>query len=54
MNGYQKKLPVVLLLLVAAILPFLANNYWLDVATLALFYIVLAQGLNVVLGFPGL
>ena len=54
MNGYRKKLPVVLLLLVAAILPFLANNYWLDVATLALFYIVLAQGLNVVVGFAGL
>ncbi|GED69372.1 branched-chain amino acid ABC transporter permease [Brevibacillus reuszeri] len=54
MNPLGKKLSIVLLLVVASCLPFLTNNYWLDVATLALFYIVLAQGLNVVVGFAGL
>ncbi|GEC92902.1 branched-chain amino acid ABC transporter permease [Brevibacillus brevis] len=54
MNPSRKKIAVVLLLAVACVLPFLSNNYWLDVATLALFYVVLAQGLNVVVGFAGL
>lgn len=54
MNLFPKKIAVVLLLVVAFVLPFLSNNYWLDVATLALFYVVLAQGLNVVVGFAGL
>ena len=54
MNPLGKKLSIILLLVVACCLPFLTNNYWLDVATLALFYIVLAQGLNVVVGFAGL
>jgi branched-chain amino acid transport system permease protein len=43
-----------LLLAFAILLPFISNNYWLDVATLALFYIVLGQGLNIVVGFAGL
>lgn len=55
MNRSRKRtLSVVLLLAAACMLPFFTNNYWLDVATLALFYIVLAQGLNVVVGFAGL
>lgn len=54
MNPSRKIIAVVLLLAVACVLPFLSNNYWLDVATLALFYVVLAQGLNVVVGFAGL
>lgn len=54
MNPLGKKLSNILLLVLACCLPFLTNNYWLDVATLALFYIVLAQGLNVVVGFAGL
>ncbi|ASJ55362.1 branched-chain amino acid ABC transporter permease [Brevibacillus formosus] len=54
MNPSRKKIAVVLLFAVACVLPFLSNNYWMDVATLALFYVVLAQGLNVVVGFAGL
>lgn len=50
----SKKLGIPLLLVALCLLPFLSNNYWLDVATLALFYLVLAQGLNVVVGFAGL
>lgn len=45
---------LLVLLLAVIALPFVANNYWLDVATLALFYIVLGQGLNVVVGYAGL
>lgn len=54
MNLSRKKISVALLLVVLFLLPFLSDNYWLDVATLALFYVVLAQGLNVVVGFAGL
>ncbi|WP_238933437.1 branched-chain amino acid ABC transporter permease [Brevibacillus choshinensis] len=54
MRLVQGKLGNILLLVVLCLLPFLSNNYWLDVATLALFYVVLAQGLNVVVGFAGL
>lgn len=39
---------------VASLLPFVSNNYWMDVATMALFYIVLALGLNIVVGYAGL
>ncbi|WP_253724406.1 branched-chain amino acid ABC transporter permease [Sporosarcina sp. HYO08] len=36
------------------ILPFFLNIYWLDVFTFVLFYVVLAQGLNIVVGYTGL
>ncbi|MCX7571589.1 branched-chain amino acid ABC transporter permease [Tumebacillus sp. DT12] len=54
-----KKSPLipVLLALFAVILflmPYYANNYMLDVATMALFYVVLALGLNIVVGYAGL
>ncbi|MGC5324632.1 branched-chain amino acid ABC transporter permease [Brevibacillus sp. SYSU BS000544] len=45
---------VILVLFVACLLPFVASNYWQEVATMALIYVVLAQGLNVVVGFAGL
>lgn len=54
MKQHARKLLQILLLLVAIVLPFGVNNYWLDVATLVLFYVVLSQGLNVVVGFAGL
>lgn len=38
----------------AFLLPLSSNNYWIEVATMALFYVVLALGLNVVVGFTGL
>jgi branched-chain amino acid transport system permease protein len=41
-------------LIPVAILPFLANDYALDVATISGIYIILALGLNVVVGFAGL
>jgi branched-chain amino acid transport system permease protein len=42
------------LLLFLVILPFLVRDYFLDVAVLAGIYIILALGLNVVVGFAGL
>lgn len=38
----------------ACFVPFVANNYWLDVATTVMIFVVLAQGLNVVVGYAGL
>ncbi|WP_206529903.1 branched-chain amino acid ABC transporter permease [Brevibacillus sp. SYP-B805] len=54
MGPKTTKLLRLLLLAAAILLPFVSNNYWLDVATLALFYVVLGQGLNIVVGFAGL
>jgi branched-chain amino acid transport system permease protein len=45
---------LVVLLACMLVLPNVASNYWIDVATMALFYIVLALGLNIVVGFAGL
>jgi len=42
------------LLLLIFIIPFLARDYFIDVAILAGIYIILALGLNVVVGFAGL
>jgi branched-chain amino acid transport system permease protein len=41
-------------LLAACVLPFVADPYVLEVATMALLYIVLCLGLNVVVGYAGL
>ncbi len=43
-----------LLMLLIVILPFLAGDYFIDVAILVGIYIILALGLNVVVGFTGL
>ncbi|GIM47074.1 branched-chain amino acid ABC transporter permease [Collibacillus ludicampi] len=56
---HQKLLPIQRYALIGfAILlfcfPFVANNYWIDVGTMALFYVVLSLGLNIVVGFAGL
>ncbi len=42
------------LLLFVVILPFFAGDYFIDIAILAGIYIILALGLNVVVGFTGL
>ena len=43
-----------LLLLSAFILPFLTSRQWTDIATLALIYVILGLGLNIVVGLAGL
>ncbi|RST77419.1 branched-chain amino acid ABC transporter permease [Siminovitchia acidinfaciens] len=55
MSVLKKRTTVLTVLFIAALaFPFITNNYWIDVATLALLYIIMAQGLNVVAGFAGL
>lgn len=45
---------LVLVLIIVLMIPILTNNYWTDVGTNALFYVILALGLNIVVGFTGL
>ncbi len=47
-------LPSLVLLLVVLALPNLGSDYWTDVATKILLYVVLGLGLNVVVGYAGL
>ncbi|MBF0187837.1 MAG: high-affinity branched-chain amino acid ABC transporter permease LivM [Magnetococcales bacterium] len=42
------------ILCVAALLPFFLGNYWLNVLILALIYVLLGLGLNIVVGLAGL
>jgi branched-chain amino acid transport system permease protein len=50
----QAQLTVAVLLLAAAVVaPFLIGNYWLRVMTTVFMYAVVAQGLNVIVGFAG-
>lgn len=42
------------LVLLAFVFPFFSSKYWVSVATLALIYVLLALGLNVVVGLAGL
>jgi branched-chain amino acid transport system permease protein len=54
-TNLKGKRAVLLLLLAAAVFfPFYAGPYWLDVGFLAVFYIVLGLGLNIVVGYAGL
>ncbi|MFS0823825.1 branched-chain amino acid ABC transporter permease [Bacillus sp. 1P02SD] len=50
----KKTISLGVLLLASFLFPFISNSYWLDVATLVLFYVVLTQGLNIVVGYTGL
>lgn len=50
----KKNILLIILLIISSILPFIVDNYWLDVASLVLFYVVLTQGLNIVVGYTGL
>lgn len=54
MKASTKRNSLIILVIAAVILPFTTNNYWLDVATMVLIYLVLAQGLNIVVGYAGL
>jgi branched-chain amino acid transport system permease protein len=53
LKKYNKQF-LLLLFIITLLLPFTLNIYWLDVATFVLFYVVLAQGLNIVVGYAGL
>ena len=56
-NPKQAYTSMALLLVVMLVFPFVAQNYgnsWVRIADLALLYIMLALGLNIVVGFAGL
>lgn len=50
----DKKILLLPLLLLLFSLPFVARDYIVDIAILAFIYIILAQGLNIIVGFTGL
>jgi len=50
---YRYAVPAAVFMLVA-LLPLFANDYWLDVVWNAMFYMLLALGLNIVVGYCGL
>jgi branched-chain amino acid transport system permease protein len=53
-GGRQHFFPVIVVVLVAFLLPFVLGKYWLTVAILALIYVLLALGLNIVVGLAGM
>ncbi|MDR7001183.1 ABC transporter permease subunit [Neobacillus niacini] len=53
-KNYLKIAALGVFVLVMACLPLISDNYWIDVALMALIYIILALGLNIVVGFCGL
>ena len=52
-NGFKRML-IPALILLGLILPFVIGKYWLTVACLALIYVLLGLGLNIVVGLAGL
>ena len=50
----QQRYATLLLLVVALVWPFYASRGHVDIATLALIYVILGLGLNIVVGFAGL
>ncbi|KAF1041579.1 MAG: hypothetical protein GAK35_03229 [Herbaspirillum frisingense] len=54
MQPGQQRVAVLLLLAVALVWPFFGSRGYVDVMTLALIYVVLGLGLNIVVGFAGL
>jgi len=49
-----RKIILTALILAALILPFYTSRQWSDIATLALIYVILGLGLNIVVGLAGL
>ncbi len=54
MQPRQQRAAVVILLMAALVWPFFGSRGYVDVMTLALIYVVLGLGLNIVVGFAGL
>jgi branched-chain amino acid transport system permease protein len=51
--GQVAALPIIAIFLAALTVPFLANDYWVLIATRAAIYWILVSGLNLVVGFAG-
>ncbi|WP_343653740.1 high-affinity branched-chain amino acid ABC transporter permease LivM [Herbaspirillum sp.] len=54
MQSRQQRAAVIILLMAALVWPFFGSRGYVDVMTLALIYVVLGLGLNIVVGFAGL
>lgn len=54
MPQIDKKIILISILLLSFSLPFAAKDYIVDIAILTCIYIILAQGLNIIVGFTGL
>jgi branched-chain amino acid transport system permease protein len=50
----NKSVLYILLFIVMIAIPLITNRYWTDVASTAMFYILLALGLNIIVGYAGL
>ncbi|MBF0624131.1 MAG: high-affinity branched-chain amino acid ABC transporter permease LivM [Magnetococcales bacterium] len=53
-RGHGRIWILILLALLSLALPFALSKYWINVATLALIYVLLGLGLNIVVGLAGL
>jgi branched-chain amino acid transport system permease protein len=51
--GQVAALPIIAIFLAALTVPFVANDYWVLIATRAAIYWILVSGLNLVVGFAG-
>jgi branched-chain amino acid transport system permease protein len=51
--GQIAALPIIAIFLAALTVPFVANDYWVLIATRAAIYWILVSGLNLVVGFAG-
>lgn len=54
LSDNQRRGTLLLLTLLAFTIPFFASNYWLTIFILALIYVLLGLGLNIVVGLAGL
>jgi ABC-type branched-subunit amino acid transport system ATPase component/ABC-type branched-subunit amino acid transport system permease subunit len=52
-GGHAGTLPIAAIFLAALVVPFVANDYWVLIATRAAIYWTLVSGLNLVVGFGG-
>lgn len=49
----MKRVGIVAVLTVAVLVPFLLNQYWLHVAIISLFYVIMASSWNLIAGYTG-
>lgn len=53
-NGFSRRTVFIVVGMLLCFLPFVLNNYYLDILNLAILYALLALGLNITVGYTGL
>ena len=53
-NVYRKWIIYAILSIIVILIPFVSSNYWISVFQQAMFYALLAMGLNIIVGYTGL